>query len=184
MHLSLQQNAEGWFITDLFEGTSRGYGQQEVPARIILEELSLDGFGILARYPDLFSIECQTKNNALRRVWQPVNEQALLETISGIRQFAKLRDLYFSQFVQTVMASPEGALIRCDYSHAVSRSTPERSVEITVAAGEDWLDRAALEALFRKHGTGKSLFRCRLICGRIRTRWWSDRLTCRAADRK
>ncbi|WP_276930427.1 hypothetical protein [Faecalibaculum rodentium] len=66
MHLSLQQNAEGWFITDFFEGTSRGYGQQEVPARIILEELSLDGFGILARYPDLFSIECQTKNNALR----------------------------------------------------------------------------------------------------------------------
>lgn len=117
-------------------------------------------------------------------MWQPVNEQALLETISGNRQFAKLRNLYFSQFVQTVMASPEGALIRCDYSHAVSRSTPERSVEITVAAGEDWLDRAALEALFRKYGTGKNLFRCRRICGRIRTRWWSGRLTCRSADRK
>jgi hypothetical protein len=41
-------------------------------------------------------------------VWQPVNEQALLETISGIRQFAKLGNLYFSQFVQTIMASPEG----------------------------------------------------------------------------
>ncbi|WP_300970825.1 hypothetical protein [Faecalibaculum rodentium] len=36
-----------------------------------------------------------------------MNEQALLETISGNRQFAKLRNLYFSQFVQTVMASPD-----------------------------------------------------------------------------
>ncbi|WP_286072864.1 hypothetical protein [Faecalibaculum rodentium] len=29
MHLSLQQNAEGWFITDFFEGTSRGYGNKK-----------------------------------------------------------------------------------------------------------------------------------------------------------